>query len=181
MNKFGKYVLSTVPNSKAQNWSPSKNRFLDQSRRSREQPGPGAYNPSDMDSNAGGYIVSNFKNTGNVKFIKPVSVQGGSTLRSRTPMINRAATMTPGPGSYMLPSDFGYLENKDKQGGGSPRNNMSTQGSTRPRIISRLQLSVMTGNNVSRDLNGFPLTANPLTTTDRGRMTGGSTQVKKRN
>lgn len=89
--------------------------------------------------------------------------------------------MTPGPGSYMLPSDFGYLENKDKQGGGSPRNNMSTQGSTRPRIISRLQLSVMTGNNVSRDLNGFPLTANPLTTTDRGRMTGGSTQVKKRN
>jgi len=45
-----------------------------------------------MDSNAGGYIVSNFKNTGNVKFIKPVSVHGGSTLRSRTPMINRAAT-----------------------------------------------------------------------------------------
>ena len=79
-------------NSRAQNWSPSKNRFLDQSRRSRDQPGPGAYNPSDMDSNAGSYIVSNFKNTGNVKFIKPVPLQGGSALRSRTPMINRAAT-----------------------------------------------------------------------------------------
>lgn len=29
--------------------------------------------------------------------------------------------VTPGPGSYLLPSDFGYLENKN-----SPRNMMST-------------------------------------------------------
>ena len=81
-------------NSRAQNWSPSKNRFLDQSRRSREQPGPGAYNPSDVDSQAGSYIVSNFKNTGNVKFIKPATLHGGggTALRSRTPMVNRAAT-----------------------------------------------------------------------------------------
>ena len=82
-------------NSGAQNWSPSKNRFLDQSRRSRDQPGPGAYNPSDMNSNLGGsYIVSNFKNTANnVKFIKPATLHGGgSALRSRTPMVNRAAT-----------------------------------------------------------------------------------------
>ena len=33
-------------------------------------PGPGAYNPSDIESN-GSYIVSNFRNGGNVKFIKP--------------------------------------------------------------------------------------------------------------
>ena len=57
--------------------------------------------------------------------------------------------MTPGPGSYLLPSDFGYLENKN-----SPRNNISTQGSVRPRVISRLQLSTMTGQ-VSHNLGEF--------------------------
>ena len=85
--------------------------------------------------------------------------------------------MTPGPGSYMLPSDFGYLEHRDKQGG-SPRNNMSTQGSTRPRIISRLQLSTMT-DNVAHNMGGFSPT--PYTATDRERLAGGSMQVKKRN
>jgi len=133
-----------------------------------------------MNSNLGGsYIVSNFKNTANnVKFIKPATLHGGGTaLRSRTPMVNRAATMTPGPGSYMLPSDFGYLEQRDKQGG-SPRNNMSTQGSTRPRIISRLQLSTMT-DNVAHNMGGFSPT--PYTATDRERLAGGSMQVKKRN
>lgn len=84
---------------------------------SKDKPGPGAYNPSDVDSSLGGYIVSNFRNTGNVKFIKPKIPT--DQMRSRTPMPNR--TMTPGPGSYILPSDFGYLENK-----GSPRNQMST-------------------------------------------------------
>ena len=56
-----------------------------------------------MDSNAGSYITSNFKNTGNVKFIKPVSINGGTALRSRTPMINRAATS----------KCFNYWENPD--------------------------------------------------------------------
>lgn len=145
INKVGKYCLSTVPNSKAANWSPSKNRFIDASRHVRDRPGPGAYNPSDVESANGSYIVSNFRNTGNVKFIKPKIIPGG--MRSRTPMANRQ--MTPGPGSYLLPSDFGYLENKN-----SPRNMMSTQGSVRPRLISRLQLSTMTGN-VSHNLGEF--------------------------
>lgn len=65
----------------------------------------------------GGYIVSNFRNTGNIKFIKPKPLISG--MRSRTPINHRM--MTPGPGSYMLPSDFGYLEDKK-----SPRNMMST-------------------------------------------------------
>ena len=56
-------------------------------------PGPGAYNPSDVDSSQGGYIVSNFRNTGNVKFIKPKDfIATGSNIggiRSRTPMNNR--------------------------------------------------------------------------------------------
>lgn len=57
-------------------------------------PGPGAYNPSDIDSSQGGYIVSNFRNTGNVKFIKPpdsfetnvAASSKANTLRSRTPL-----------------------------------------------------------------------------------------------
>ena len=52
-------------------------------------PGPGAYNPSDIDSSAGGYIVSNFRNTGNVKFIKPNALQMQGKFRSKTPMNNR--------------------------------------------------------------------------------------------
>lgn len=72
--------------------------------------------------------------------------------------------VTPGPGSYILPSDFGYLEAKN-----SPRNMMSTQGSFRPRVISRLQLSTMTGNvdhnlgeisvNLGTERDGFAATA----------------------
>ena len=87
--------------------------------------------------------------------------------------------VTPGPGSYILPSDFGYLENKDRQGGnGSPRNNMSSTGSCRPRMISRLQLSTMTGG-VSHNMGDMSLAQTPLTATDRVRLVG-STQVKKR-
>ena len=56
-------------------------RFFDSTRRSRDQPGPGAYNPSDIQSTDGSYIISNFRNTGNVKFIKPKL-----GLRSKTPL-----------------------------------------------------------------------------------------------
>ena len=52
-------------------------------------PGPGTYNPSDVDSTQGGYIISNFRNTGNVKFIKPNQV--ALSMRSRTPMNHRTS------------------------------------------------------------------------------------------
>ena len=61
-------------------------RFTDSTRNSRMLPGPGAYNPSDIDSHSGGYVTSNFRNTGNVKFIKPKINTG---FRSKTPMNNR--------------------------------------------------------------------------------------------
>lgn len=132
-------------------------------------PGPGAYNPSDIDTTSGHYVTSNFRNTGNVKFIKPKISEG---FRSKTPMNARIAT--PGPGSYLLPSDFGYLEAKN-----SPRNMMSTQGSVRPRLVSRLQLSTMTGN-ISHNLGEISVNA-----TDREiggkNITVKSQSVKKRN
>lgn len=57
---------------------------------------------------------------------------------------------------------------------------MSTQGSCRPRIISRLQLSGMTGNGISNHIEPFSATIAP----SGNRMTGGSIvksqNVKKR-
>jgi len=136
LSSIGKYPISTLPNSKAANWSPSKKRFYDSVQHTKYLPGPGAYNPSDVESTSGGYIVSNFRNTGNVKFIKPKI-----GLRSRTPN-NKNRLNTPGPGTYLLPSDFGYCVDSRN----SPRlNNVSTRGSDRSRIISRVQLSTMTG------------------------------------
>jgi len=127
MNKVGKYVLSTTPNSRAAAWSPTKVRFFDNQRQKKFIPGPGTYNPSDVDSTNGSYITSNFRNLGNTKFIKP---RVKEQFRSKTPA-NRV--VTPGPGTYLLPSDFGYLEAPKA----SPRGTI-TQGSMRPRLVSRL-------------------------------------------
>jgi hypothetical protein len=47
INKYGVYKLSTIENSRAAAWSPSKNRFVDDMRHKRDMPGPGDYHPSD--------------------------------------------------------------------------------------------------------------------------------------
>ena len=47
MDKYGVYKLSTIRNSKAAAWSPSKMRFHDDNRLTRDLPGPGSYNESD--------------------------------------------------------------------------------------------------------------------------------------
>jgi len=66
LHSEGKYPISTVPNSKAQVWSPAKGkRFRDDiSRLTQGQPEPGTYNPSDTHSMTDGYLLSNFKNPG---------------------------------------------------------------------------------------------------------------------
>jgi hypothetical protein len=66
INKFGKYSISTIANSRAANWSPSKKRFIDENRHKREIPGPGVYFPSDYNGNMG-YVLSTNKNLGSVK------------------------------------------------------------------------------------------------------------------
>jgi hypothetical protein len=47
INKYGVYRLSTIENSRAAAWSPSKKRFEDDLRHKRSIPGPGDYYPSD--------------------------------------------------------------------------------------------------------------------------------------
>lgn len=95
-------------------------------------------------------------------------------MRSRTPMMRGGGT--PGPGSYMLPSDFGYLENKN-----SPRNLMSTQGSFRRGRgdVSRLQLSTMTGY-VNHNLENISINES-ATGRNRTSTTIKSQNIKKRN
>lgn len=100
MNKMGNYPLSTYENSRAANWSPSKKRFIDETRLKSYIPGPGQYNPSDTCSN-GMYLLSNFKNYGTKKFKQDTKM---GTLKTNKNMD------TPGPGTYMPPSEFGYLE-----------------------------------------------------------------------
>jgi hypothetical protein len=68
INALGKYTLSTIKNSRAANWSPSKKRFSQI--RTNETPGPGVYNPSDY-TNGGLYVLSNFKNRGTPAIIRP--------------------------------------------------------------------------------------------------------------
>ena len=66
INKYGNYPLSTIQNSRAANWSPSKSRF--DNRRKTETPGPGGYNPSDMSN--GNYVLSGTINHG-TSIMKP--------------------------------------------------------------------------------------------------------------
>jgi hypothetical protein len=68
INKLGVYSISTIKNSKAANWSPSKQRFIDHNSHKKDYPAPGHYNPTDYSQ--GSYLLSTFKNGGSVKIIK---------------------------------------------------------------------------------------------------------------
>lgn len=143
INAMGNYALSTTPNSRAAQWSPSRNRFLDMTKGKRFIPGPGTYNPSDIDSTNGSYILSNTRNHQGVRFTQPPN---NETFRSKTPI---QRVVTPGPGTYLLPSDFGHLHSQN-----SPRG--STQASQRrPRMVSRLHLSSMGKDNDMKGLSTF--------------------------
>ena len=57
-------------NSRASVWSPLKSkRFKTELSSVMDNPPPGTYNPSDMDSQSGSYILSNFKTLGTKKFV----------------------------------------------------------------------------------------------------------------
>lgn len=94
-------MLSTIENSRATKWSPSKQRFTDADYYRRGTPGPGNYNPSDYNSSNGMYITSKFRNRGSIQYRADI-----------TKKIQRAKFETPGPGSYIAPSDFGHLDIK---------------------------------------------------------------------
>lgn len=70
INKYGVYNVSTIENTKAAAWSPSKKRFGEfenEIRHKQAIPGPGNYDPADY--SGGKYLLSSFKNYGTRKFM----------------------------------------------------------------------------------------------------------------
>lgn len=99
INKFGKYNVSTLRNSLAANWSPSA-RFVDDLRHSKNFPGPGSYRDVDcMTQNSEmKFISSNFRSPESTRFKYPKKLKGSA--------LNSSYNGTPGPGTYIPPSDF---------------------------------------------------------------------------
>jgi len=97
----GRYFVSKFKNSGANTFSPSRSSRFGANLETRA-PGPGAYDLQPTLSLNGKYSVSKFKSSMVRSF--------GHSLR-----INTSATPglhpVPGPGSYRLPSDFGFYEN----------------------------------------------------------------------
>jgi hypothetical protein len=87
-----------MKNSKAARWSPSKKRFVDDNKHRNKMPGPGQYYPSDY-SNEVGYVLSTNINSGTMRMRRDNQVN-----------MRKFHDNTPGPGSYMPPSEFGYLD-----------------------------------------------------------------------
>lgn len=96
----GKYVVSNIKNLEVYSFSPKTTRALTKDKKC-EMPAPGAY---DVDKGFLNYgkVLSTCKSSGSIKF--------GFTERE----FNYGIKNTPGPGSYKLPSEFGYYETPQK-------------------------------------------------------------------
>ena len=84
ITKYGQSPVSTISNSRAANFSPSKQRFPPDNHSTRDMPGPGQYTPSDCVS--GNYVLSTIKNGGSIKMIR--DTKPGRT-RARIPKIGK--------------------------------------------------------------------------------------------
>ena len=87
ITKYGQSPVSTIANSKAANWSPSKQRFAPDNRAMRNTPGPGSYTPSDCVS--GNYVLSTTKNGGSIKRIRDTK-PGRTRARHCVPKIGKS-------------------------------------------------------------------------------------------
>lgn len=89
-----------------------------------------------MDTTSRNYIISNFKNTGAKKFCSQSSKNGSVNLQrtSKFCLLRKRIKFnlaTPGPGTYILPSDFGIIQ---EQASGSNNNFFNTRGKTKSTI-----------------------------------------------
>lgn len=69
-------------------------------------PAPGTYNPTDMDSTSGSYILSTHKNQAVKKFVTPLKVKKPTAVDFS---FSRAGEDSPGPGSYTITSEMGVV------------------------------------------------------------------------
>jgi len=95
----GKYAISTFNNSKATVFSPSRSRRFYELKPG--YPGPGTYTPTASIKEDGSYFVSKFKSSLCRTFSR--GIRKNNSLANFGPDV-------PGPGSYRVPSEFGYYE-----------------------------------------------------------------------
>jgi len=100
----GQYYMSKFKSSCATTFNPPKSeRFKDFTDKYTKQfPGPGYYAPKEGLNENGEYFVSKYKSSN----CRTFSHCDRNALRATT------SNFVPGPGSYRLPSDFGYYESK---------------------------------------------------------------------
>ncbi len=103
INSMGVYFSSNIPNSCAPRISPSYDIVRKIPVQTRA-PGPGAYNPKDGLSGDGSYFLSRIPSSQCRTF--------GRGSRS----VSAKRIQTPGPGSYRLPSDFGFYDSSTPTG-----------------------------------------------------------------
>lgn len=114
INKIGKYYLSNMKNSQASVFSPSK-RFRESSSTLTTKPGPGTYEPTDIRENSEKVrtmLLSHFRTNMPSRMVQPYFTQAGERpgTTDRSNMNTSRIGETPGPGTYILPSDFGHLD-----------------------------------------------------------------------
>lgn len=90
ITKYGQSPLSTISNSRAANWSPSKQRFAPGNQSMRDTPGPGQYTPSDCVS--GNYVLSTTRNGGSIKMIRDTK-PGRARSRHCVPKIGKSRSI----------------------------------------------------------------------------------------
>ncbi|EAR85445.1 sperm-tail PG-rich repeat protein (macronuclear) [Tetrahymena thermophila SB210] len=95
----GKYFLSKYKSSGCISFSPSSSQRFPKSS-ADQTPGPGTYKPIVSINPDGRYFVSKFKSSNSRSFTHSKRITNG------------VSQFTPGPGSYRLPSEFGYYESK---------------------------------------------------------------------
>eukprot|EP00331_Platyophrya_macrostoma_P023037 CAMPEP_0176442832 /NCGR_PEP_ID=MMETSP0127-20121128/22054_1 /TAXON_ID=938130 /ORGANISM="Platyophrya macrostoma, Strain WH" /LENGTH=276 /DNA_ID=CAMNT_0017827929 /DNA_START=23 /DNA_END=850 /DNA_ORIENTATION=+ len=102
ISKDGKYFVSKFKNTGAiANMTSQRGGLVD----TKNVPGPGAYNPKISLSLNGQYFITGFKSSLARSFGQASLKGSGSTFGT--------GNNVPGPGSYRLPSEFGYYESKN--------------------------------------------------------------------
>lgn len=77
----------------------------------RNEPGPGSYDPKTGINKTGSYFVSKFRSTIGPSFGHSIrKTASAATFGISFEFHYLALENTPGPGSYRLPSEFGYYE-----------------------------------------------------------------------
>ena len=96
----------------------------------KNTPGPGQYSPREQLNPAGSYFLSKYHSFGTRTFYHydRDTLKLPESARSKLPSLRRRlltdiffafaadCLVTPGPGSYRLPSDFGFYESRQKYG-----------------------------------------------------------------